>query len=80
MFAALTSAWLLTRLLLVIGTCAVLLVAVAILLEKASMGGAQRLLEHPLVWAGIFGMLFGLGWMIRIVRGTREDPPRWRHR
>jgi putative copper export protein len=75
-----TRNWYLTRQLLALGTGAILLVVALILLEPSTMGGSQRTLESPLVWAGILGMLFGLGWMVRIVRGTREDPPPWRHR
>jgi len=29
---------------------------------------------------GFLGMLVGLVWIIRIYRGPRDEPPRWRFR
>jgi hypothetical protein len=36
--------------------------------------------ESPLVIAGCVGMVVGLVWMIRIFRGSHDEPPPWRYR
>ena len=51
------------------------------LLEPTFMGGAgRRMLDEPLVLAGLVVAGVGLGWMIRILRGPRDEPPPWRYR
>jgi hypothetical protein len=72
-----TPAWYWTRLELAIGVGLVLLVGLNLLFPPVFVGGrAQE------CWgaAGFLGMVVGLAWMIRIFRGPRDEPPRWRYR
>jgi hypothetical protein len=72
-----TRGWYLTRIELAIGIGAILLY----LAQPASMGAPPpQWSEAPLTVAGYLGMLVGLAWMIRIFRGPRDEPPRWRYR
>jgi len=73
--------WYATRLLLAIGIATFLLVVVLLLLEPTFMGGTgRRMLDEPLVLAGLVTALAGLVWMIRVFRGPRNEPPPWRYR
>jgi hypothetical protein len=69
-----------TRILLAVGIAAVLLTGVMLLMEPTSMGGGPRMVEKPLVRAGFLAMVVGLVWMVRIFRGSRDEPPASRDR
>ena len=78
-----TRAWYQTRALLALGISAVLVPVVLFVFQPSFMGvlSDPPPLWHDLIpWAGFLGMLLGLAWMIRIVRGPRDEPPRWRYR
>ncbi len=76
-----TVGWYVTRLELAIGIVAFLFVLVLLLLEPTFMGGTgRRMLDEPLVLAGLVAAGAGLVWMIRIFRGPRDEPPSWRYR
>lgn len=76
-----TRGWYATRLLLAIGLGAFLLTLALLLLEPSFMGGrGRRMLDEPLVLAGLVAAAVGLAWMIRILRGPRDEPPPWRYR
>lgn len=36
--------------------------------------------ELSIVTVGLLGMVAGLAWMVRILRGPRDEPPPWRYR
>lgn len=69
-----------TRIMLAVGIAAVVLTAVMLLMEPTSTGGRTRMVEHPLVLAAFLAMVVGLVWMLRIFRGSRDEPPAWRYR
>ena len=78
-----TPAWYQTRALLALGIGAVLVPVVLFVLSPSMIGPCMDPppLWHDLIpWAGFLGMLLGLAWMIRIFRGPRDEPPRWRYR
>jgi hypothetical protein len=75
-----THGWYATRNLLAIGIAAVLLAGALLLLEPSFMGDRPRMVENPFVLAGFLIAVLGLVWMIRIFRGPRDEPPRWRYR
>ena len=81
-----TAAWYRTRAMLALGIGAVLVPVVLLFFGPealyASVGNATLVvpLNGPLTWAGFLGILLGLAWMIRIFRGPRDEPPRWRYR
>jgi hypothetical protein len=79
-----TRGWYLTRIELALGIGAVLFALWATTYDP--------MLSHPyieprpvgladvIVPAGLVVMLAGLAWMILILRGPRDEPPRWRYR
>jgi hypothetical protein len=77
-----------TRILLELGIAAAIVtvvLALAVLLQPPFMGEGPATvfgLPQSLVIGGValIGALLGLGWMIRIFRGPRDEPPPWRHR
>jgi hypothetical protein len=77
-----------TRILLVVGiiaTVIVLALALTLMLAEPPMFGVEptflglpnRAVEAALA-AGVAG--FGFVWMVRIFRGPRDEPPLWRYR
>jgi hypothetical protein len=81
-----TRVWYLTRIELALAIGAIL-IQIALLLAPSSgplfdprppLGPLPANLIAPL--AALIPSLVGLGWMIRIVRGPRDEPPPWRYR
>ena len=76
-----TRAWYLTRIELAIGIGAILFAALLYVAKPGFMGAPPtQWWEAPLFWAGFLVPLVGLAWMIRIFRGPRDEPSRWRYR
>ena len=75
-----THGWDAARILLAVGIAAVLLARVSLLCEPTFMSDGPRMVENPFVLAAFLSMVVGLVWMIRIFRGPRDEPPRWRYR
>ena len=83
-----TRAWWLVRLELLVGIALTLLVA-RLGFEAAMTVRIGNPAAHPLPFpphamvflGGLAISIVGLVWMVRIIRGPREDPrPRWRYR
>lgn len=74
-----TAGWYLARITLAIGIAAVLSVGWLFLSQAPFVNEFMPLRPLPLL-AGFLGTLFGGIWIIRISRGTRDDPPPWRYR
>jgi hypothetical protein len=76
-----TGAWYWTRLELAIGVFPVAYTGSLILFPPAFLGFHR---DPPwmvaLPFVGLAGMLVGLAWMLRIARGTGDEPPPWRYR
>jgi hypothetical protein len=78
-----TTGWYSTRVELALAIGLVLWIALSLAFPPHFMGGPP---EPPPIWmqlvpiAGFLGMLFGLVWMVRILRGPSDEPPPWRHR
>lgn len=84
-----TPAWWWSRLELAIGVALVLLIAfLGSLLASPCFGCSDTISLGPLqvqsgVLAGFVALavaVAGLVWMLRIVRGSRDEPPPWRYR
>ena len=82
-----TSAWYVTRFALV--ATVALILSVTLLLVRSPIAGGRLYVGYPEPWqlvlellpfVGYLGLWVGLAWMIRIVRGSGNEPPRWRHR
>jgi hypothetical protein len=79
-----TRGWYLTRIELALAVGAPLLTGL-LLFVAAPQGMGGFFGEPPLTAylvpaVGVAGVLVGLAWMIRIYRGPRDEPPRWRYR
>jgi hypothetical protein len=83
-----TPAWWLVRFELAIGIGLVLLIGfLGWLATRPSFGASDVALGPLLVPPGLLVSIaalvvavVGLAWMIRILRGPRDEPPPWRHR
>ncbi len=82
-----TLAWWWTRLLLAIGIVFVAISGLALYLAPPPFHSEAIWVGPLLIWsfpgvpiAALLIALVGLTWMIRIVRGRRDEPPRWRYR
>ena len=74
--------WLLLLFYLALGIGACLLTAVVVwsFAEPCFGCGEGRVEMLLLGLAALLVMPFGLAWMIRIIRGPRDTPPRWGYR
>jgi hypothetical protein len=75
-----TRGWWLTRIELALGIGVVLSTSIMFVSLPTAMFGADATQEHLVVLVGLLGMVAGLAWMIRIFRGSRDEPPPWRYR
>jgi hypothetical protein len=83
-----TPAWHWSRLLLAVGIILVLLVAVGAWLAAQPMIGRENVELGPILMptgrfvaiATLALAIIGLAWMIRILRGPRDEPFPWRYR
>lgn len=76
-----------TRILLAVGFLATVIALVfsfALLTEEPMFDTRLPVLGLPAnvvcAVAGLVPVLFGFGWLVRIFRGPRDEPPAWRHR
>jgi hypothetical protein len=75
-----TRGWYVMRLELAVGILIVLAGVLVLVSMPSAMMGADANPPRVAVLAGLLVGLAGLAWMIRIVRGPRDEPPRWRYR
>jgi hypothetical protein len=75
-----TRGWWLTRIELALGIGLVLFATVVFVSLPTAMFGADATQQRVVVLVGLLGMVAALAWMIRIFRGPRDKPPRWRYR
>jgi hypothetical protein len=80
-----TRGWYVTRFALALGIAVVFGVFLVLAFPPSFVGGdGGSPSESPLLSvvevAAFLAMFVGLGWMIRILRGPRIDPPSWRYR
>jgi hypothetical protein len=81
-----TRGWYLTRIELALAIGAILIQIVLVVAPSSgplidprpSLGPLPANLIVPL--AALLASLVGLVWVIRIIRGTRDEPPPWRYR
>ena len=82
-----TSAWYVTRLALVVAIALILLATMS--LFGSPFAGGWLYVDVPARWRPVLALLpfvaylamwVGLAWMIRIVRGSGNEPPSWRYR